>query len=70
MCGDELGERPDVSGLAAFAAMRNGREVGRIGFEHEAVGGHRGEAVAKNFSLQSLSKKTKVLRSASLRGDL
>ena len=36
--GEVAGGVGDVGGLAAFAAMRDGREVGRVGFEHEVIG--------------------------------
>ena len=43
--GEVAGGVGDVGGFAAFAAMRDGREVGRVGFEHEVSGGH----VARGF---------------------
>lgn len=36
----------DVGGFATFAAIRNGREVGAIGFEHELAGRRGGDGVA------------------------
>ena len=46
--GDFVGDVADVSGLVALAAVRGGREVGRVGFHHDAVQWDRLDDVAEH----------------------